>query len=325
VDHRKGASRREFIQGAGLVAGGLVSSAIVPTEGQAGSAPQAGPDTPGARFARLIERGEPLMAPGAFDIMSARLIEVLGFEAAVVGGSAVSANAYGIPDHGLVTVTELIEFSSRIAQSIDIPVMADADDAGGSPISVYRAIQGFERGGIASVMIEDHIQAKHLGGGGRLVTTGEMVEKIRAAVDARRDPNFYIIARGDAMSIGLSKDEALDRGRAYAEAGADMLFFAGMPQDELPEAAEATGKPLMTTVNSTPIAELRQNRVGLAVYASHAVNVAMGAAHDALKELKETGQVTDMRERSLPGAIRSQLTRTAESIERGRRYGLVEK
>ena len=218
-------------------------------------------------------------------------------------------------------MTELIEFSGRIARSIDIPVMADADDCGGSPIAVYRAIQGFERAGLAAVMIEDHVQAKHLGQGGRLVPADWMVNKIRAAVDARRDQNFTIVARGDAMSIGLSKQEALERGAAYAEAGADILFFAGLPQDEMPRVADQMGKPLMTTVNNTPIPELRRNRVRLAVYASQAVNAAMGAAYEALRQLKETGQVSGML--SVPPDIRSGLTRTEESVERGRRYGLA--
>ena len=322
-EQKSGTSRREFIRGTGIVAGGLASSTIASGAGlsETPKPPQAGSRTPGTRFASLIARGEPLMAPGAFEVLTARLIETLGFEAAVVGGSAVSANGYGVPDHGLVSVTELIEFSGRIAQSVEIPVMADADDCGGSPIAVYRAIQDFERAGLAAVMIEDHVQAKHLGQGGRLVATDDMVNKIRAAVDARSDRNLTIVARGDAMSIGLSKQEALDRGAAYVEAGADILFFAGLPQDEMPGVADQMGKPLMTTVNNTPIPELRRNRVSLAVYAGQAVNAAMGAAYEALRQLKDTGQVSGMP--SVPRDIRSRLTRTEESIERGRRYGLA--
>lgn len=318
-----GSSRREFIRRTGIVVSGLASGTIASGASIADppKAQKVDVGTPGARFSSLIAKSEPLMAPGAFDVLTARLIETLGFEAAVVGGSAVSANGYGLPDHGLVSVTELIEFSGRIANAIDIPVMADADDCGGSAIAVYRAVQGFERAGLAAVMIEDHVQAKHLSQGGRLVPADEMVNKIRAAVDARRDQSFTIVARGDALSIGLSKDRALDRGAVYAEAGADILFFAGLAQDEMPAVADQMGKPLMTTVNNTPMSELRRNRVSLAVYASQAVNAAMGAAYNALRQLKDTGQVSGIP--SVPRSIRSSLTRTQESIERGRQYGLT--
>lgn len=318
------ASRRSFIKNTSLVAGGVASTAFaLPSSFAAAreSGAQERATTPAARFAHLIARGEPLMAPGAFEVLTARMIEMIGFEAAVVGGSAVSANGYGVPDHGLVSVSELIEFSSRIAQSVDIPVMADADDCGGSPIAVYRAVQAFERGGVASVMIEDHVQAKHLSSTGRLVPVEEMANKVRAAVDARRDQHFMIIARADALSIGLTKSEALDRGAAYAAAGADMLFFAGLNQEEIPAVAEEIKRPLMTTVSDTPLAELRDNQVSLAVYASHAVSAAMGAAYEALKELKESGKVSSVA--PLSRDIQSDLIRTKESIEKGIKYGLV--
>lgn len=320
---RAGSSRREFIKKTSLAAGGLTATAFAApvVAAESSRAVQESFASPAAKFAHLIARGEPLMAPGAFEVLTARMIEMLGFEAAVVGGSAVSANGHGIPDHGLVSVTELIEFSSRIAQSIDLPVMADADDCGGSAIAVYRAVQGFERGGVASVMIEDHVQAKHLGSKGRLVPVEEMVNKVRAAVDARKDQHFMIIARADALSVGLTRSEALDRGGSYTEAGADMLFFPGLSQSSMPEVADQVKVPLMTTVSDTPLDELRRNKVSLAVYASHAVNAAMGAAFEALRELKETGRVSSVA--PLSREIKSELIRTKESIEKGRKYGLI--
>ena len=308
---RQGQSRRKFIQsGSALAAASfahhlasgpsIASAETLPQELQAAIA-----ETPGARFRRVLADPEPGMAPGAYDIPSARLIEHHGFDAVVVGGSACALVRYGVPNTGLVTLTELTDFAGHIAQSISLPVLADADDAGRTPEQTYRAIQGFENAGLGCVMFED----RDLGPGGRLVSVELMTDKIRAALDARRDPDLVIMARCDAVSLGTSVEEALDRGAAYAEAGADTLYFAGLGMDEYPRASEFVKRPLMSTVNDAPPADLKKNRISLGLYVGHALNVALGAAHQALGELKSTGRVANLGERSLPRDVNRMLTR----------------
>ena len=306
----KNPERRGFVKALGVAAGG----ALVQTSSAV--------ETAGARMRSLVSRSEPLMCPGGYDVLSARLIELHGFEAMVVGGSACSASMYGVPDYGLVSITELIELTARIAGAVDIPVLADADDGGGSPLNVYRAMQGFERAGIAAVMIEDHVQVKHVGGEGELVPTSAMADKVKAAVDARRGDTI-VLARGDSVSVGESAEAAIERGVAYAEAGADMLFFAGMSLEDCPRAAEAVQKPLMTTVRDTPLDVLKHQKIALAVYAAHALQLALGAADRGLAELKRSARIEGFRENAIDGETYSKLLRSDEERTRARTYHLT--
>lgn len=261
-----------------------------------------------------------MVAPGAFDVMSARMIEAEGFDALVVGGSACSAVMHGVPDVGLVSVTELIEYSGNIARSVDIPVMADADDGGGTPINVYRAVQQFGKAGVGAVMIEDTYQAKHLGPGEELLPTEEFADKVAAAVDASADSDMVVIARCDALSVGMSMDQALERGVAYADAGADMVFLSGIRLEDCPRAEDVVRRPLMQTVSNVSLDEIRRNRVSLAVYAGQLLNVAMGASYRALQEIKTTGVIPDYQQKTLPSGVQAQLNQQAEVVERARRY-----
>ena len=306
----KNPERRGFVKALGVAAGG----ALLPSSSQA--------KTAGARMRSLVSRSEPLMCPGGYDLLSARLIELHGFEAMVVGGSACAASMHGVPDYGLVSITELIELAARIAGAVDIPVLADADDGGGSPLNVYRAMQGFERAGIAAVMIEDHVQVKHVGGAGELVPISVMADKIKAAVDARRGDTI-VLARADAVSIGESVEAAIERGVAYAEAGADMLFFAGMGLEDCPRAADAVQKPLMTTVRNTPLDVLKRQKIALAVYAAHALQLALGAADRGLAELKRNARIDGFPEQAIDGATYSKLLRSDEERARARKYHLM--
>ena len=307
-------SRREFIKGTGGALGGVIVG------GGATAEAQAVPSSPGARFRALIAGPEPVLAPGAYDVMSARMIQEEGFGALVVGGSACSAVMHGVPDVGLVSITELIEYSGNIARSVDIPVMADADDGGGTPINVYRAVQRFGKAGVGAIMIEDTYQAKHLGPGETLLPADEFVDKIRAAVDARIDSELVIIARSDAFSVGLPMDEALDRGAAYGEAGADMIYLSGLRLQDCPRAADVVQRPLMQTVSDVSLEEIRRNRVSLAVYAGQLLSVAMGAAYRALQEIRATGVIPGYEERTLPAGVQAKLNRQADVVERARRY-----
>ena len=306
----KNPQRRGFVKALGVAAGG----ALVPSSAEA--------ETAGARMRSLVSRSEPLMCPGGYDVLSARIIELHGFEAMVVGGSACAASMYGVPDYGLVSITVLIELAARIAGAVDIPVLADADDGGGSPLNVYRAMQGFERAGIAAVMIEDHVQVKHVGGEGELVPTRAMADKVKAAVDARQGDTI-VLARADSVSIGESVEAAIERGVAYAESGADMLFFAGMRLEDCPRAADAVRKPFMTTVRDTPLEELKRQKISLAVYAAHALQLALGAAERGLAELKRNARIEGYSENAIDRETYQKLLRSDEQRTRARTYHLT--
>ena len=187
------------------------------------------------RNARLRARlAEPriLVAPGCYDCLTARIVETGGFEAAYVSGAGVSISALGAPDMGLVSFAEVLDRVRRIADITTIPLIADIDTGFGGPLNVIRTIREFERAGVSGVQMEDQEAPKRCGHelGRRIVGTDEMVARIKAAVDARHDPDFVIIARTDARtSLGLTA--AIDRGRAYAAAGADLVFVES-PESE---------------------------------------------------------------------------------------------
>ncbi len=306
--------RRQAIQG--LAAGGAALA------GSAGAA-QAESAGMGARFRGMLAGPEPVICPGAFDVISARLIVENGFESVLIGGSAGSAANLGVPDYGLASITELIEIAARIADSVPVPVFADADDGGGSPLAVARAIRGFERAGLAAVMIEDHVQAKHLGEGGVLVDTPGMQDRIRAAADARAG-DMMLVARCDAVSIGLGESEAMDRGAAYVEAGADLLFFAGLPPERIGAVSRAAGRPAIASVHDTPLETLRENGVPLVLYAGQLLRLALGAMQRGLEDIENGATWPGYAERALPGEAYQRLIRSGEWREKARRYNLVD-
>jgi methylisocitrate lyase len=183
-----------------------------------------------SRFTRKPQRLRELIAnqtvvmPGAFNALTAMQIEQAGFQALYVSGAALSA-ARGVPDVGLLSLTEMAADAGTIARSVAIPALADADTGYGPPLNVMRAVTEFERAGLAAIQLEDQDNPKKCGHlpGKQVVPAAEMVSKVRAAVQARRDPSFMIVARTDARAVhGL--EEAVRRGIAYVEAGADALF-----------------------------------------------------------------------------------------------------
>jgi 2-methylisocitrate lyase-like PEP mutase family enzyme len=308
-------SRRTFLKGAGLAAGGLLSEGVVPAQ----SGP---PETKAQTLRRLLEGADPVLSPAAHDVLSARLIEQMGFPVVTVGGSAVSAENL-IPDVGLITITELIDFAGNIAENVDVPVFADCDDGGGSPINVYRAMRSAERYGIAAVMYEDTVTIKHLGGRSDLITKEQMADKIKAAAEARQK-GTVIIARTDALAEQRSMQEALDRGAACAEAGADVIFFAGMRPADTAKARDVVKRPLMSTVNaSTTPAMLKEARISLGVYAGQLLQIGLGAVYQALQELKTTGVIANSAKASIPGDVFQKLTGSADVTARARKYGLI--
>ncbi len=181
---------------------------------------------------KLLER-RGLVMPGCYDALSARLIEMCGFEALQVSGFALSASMLGLPDVGLISFYEVLMQTRNIVNAVDIPVMADADTGYGNAINVIRTVREFERIGCAGINIEDQVFPKKCGHmeGKRLISEEEMVLKIMAARDALSDPDFVINARTDAISI-YGIEEAIRRGNSYAKAGADVIFVEALERIE---------------------------------------------------------------------------------------------
>jgi 2,3-dimethylmalate lyase len=193
-----------------------------------------------ARLRELLNSGQTVVAPGAFDPLAARLVEEAGFAAVYMTGFGTSAALLGRPDVGLLTMTEMADSAGRIAACVDIPLIADADTGYGNPLNVIRTVGAYEAAGVAGLHIEDQVAPKKCGHmeGKLVIGPDEMAQKVRAAVDARTDPDFVIIARTDARAVeGL--DSALDRARRYRDAGADVLFIEALVSEAEIEAAAA--------------------------------------------------------------------------------------
>jgi 2-methylisocitrate lyase-like PEP mutase family enzyme len=189
--------------------------------------------SPTATLRALMAEGGLIPLAGVFDALSAVLLQQAGLPVAYVSGYCMAAARLGLPDVGYLTLTEVVETAARIADRVDIPVICDGDDGYGNHLNIGRLIRALERAGIAGVQLEDQVSPKRCGhmAGKRVVPQAQMVAKIQAAVDTRRDADFIIIARTDALAV-TGYGDALDRAHAYAEAGADVIFVEALATPE---------------------------------------------------------------------------------------------
>jgi len=259
------------------------------------------PVRPTTRLRELMARPGAVMAPGVADALNARLVRQHGFEAIYMTGAGTAATRLGMPDVGLLTMTEMIDNAARIADSSGLPLIADADNGYGGVLNVRRTIQGFERAGVAAVHLEDQVFPKRCGhlAGKQLVPADEMVAKIRAAVDARTDPDFVIIARTDAIAAE-SFDAAIERAGRYRDAGADVLFVEAPSEQQLPQIRPRLDFPLlynMAASGKTPFLgreEIEALGFKIIIYPNWIVLAAIRAAHQVLTTLRETGSIASL-------------------------------
>ena len=254
------------------------------------------------RLRELLAGPEPVVAPGAYDALSARLVAQAGFDAVYMTGFGTSASLLGQPDIGLLSFAEMADQARRLAEAVDVPLIADADDGYGNPINVVRTVRAYEAAGVAGLHLEDQLSPKRCGhlAGKQLIATSEMVEKVRAAVEARRSADLVIIARTDARAVeGL--DAALERARRYRDAGADVLFVEA-PESEAEIAAVAEAFPetplLFNAVEGgrTPLLELaRLRELGfrLVICPLTALLAATAAVQQSLARLRQNGTPHD--------------------------------
>ena len=249
------------------------------------------------RLKRKLEAGEFIVAPGVFDMISAMLAERVGFDAVYASGFWLTASHLGIPDAGLATYTDMLSRIAKVVEKSSAPVIADADTGFGGLLNVQHTVRGYERAGVSAIQIEDQEFPKKCGHTPyrRVIPLEDMVAKVRVAVDARTDPNFLVIARTDART-GLGFEEAVRRGAAYAEAGADLVFVESLQsEEEMRRACSLIRAPMMANMSDggkTPIRpakELASFGYRLAIWPAMAALSASAAIERAMLNLKATG------------------------------------
>ena len=318
-------NRREFVQVAGLAATGLMAAAAPLAATAAEQQARPAPRSMGARFRALMNGPEPLICANAYDVLSARLIEVHGFKGVFVGTSAANQQLVSLPDQAVVTVSEILEYDCVIAANVDIPVVADLDDFGATPLNVYRFAKQAERGGIACAAFDDRMPLNRATAYAvpGVMPLARVIDNIHAAADARTD--MVLIARCLAPTPNNSYTEMLDRAAAYAEAGADLVWI-GLPNAQAyVDAAGKIKKPLFAVIGgpnlpATPAA-MKAARIAVG-QTPPMVNIALGAVDRALTELKGTGRIVEAQKTALSDATSDKVEQVEALNARSAKYNL---
>jgi 2-methylisocitrate lyase-like PEP mutase family enzyme len=263
----------------------------------------------------LVDARRGALVPGAFNALSARVIEDLGFEAIYVTGAGVTNMNLGLPDQGFMGLAEIAEATSRIRDAVRLPLIVDMDTGFGNALNTYHSVRILERAGADCVQLEDQVAPKRCGhfSGKEVISTEEAVSKIKAAVDARTDPDFLIMARTDAAATH-GFEAAVERAQRFAEAGADILFVEAVTSaDEIRALPRRLGPPqLMNMVigGRTPIfgaEELGQLGYGIVLYANAALQGALAGMQRALTVLRDTRRIDEDASLVAPFAERQRL------------------
>ncbi|MCZ6556584.1 MAG: oxaloacetate decarboxylase [SAR324 cluster bacterium] len=276
---------------------------------------------------KLVKGSGYTVVPGASDPLTARLVEAAGFEAVYLTGGGFS-RANGYPDLGLMTMTEIVGWIGRCVEAVGIPVIADADTGYGNALNVVRTVREYEKTGVAAFHLEDQVAPKKCGHyeGKQVVPTVEMVGKIKAAVDTRRDEALLIIARTDAIAVE-GFQAALERANAYLEAGADVGFVeAPQSEQQLADIPGSLHGPALVNVfeggktPSLPASRLEELGYRLGIYPSQTQRAAIKAISGVLDILKREGEITDSAERLATFQEREGSVDTARWQELERKY-----
>jgi methylisocitrate lyase len=260
------------------------------------------------RLQQLLNNEEILIAPGAHDALTAKIVEQVGFNAVYLTGYGQAASHLGQPDVGLMTMTEMLSRVNNMASAVKIPVICDGDNGFGNVVNVMRTVREYEKAGAAAIQLEDQVNPKKCGHmtGRQVIPTEEMVEKIKAAVAARTDPDFVIVARTDARTV-FGIDEAISRGKAYENAGADVIFI------ESPESVEEMKKitasfkvPVLANMvegGRTPLLpakQLQEMGYKIVIYPTASTYFTAQAMMDLMKEIMAKGTTKHLIEKMIP-------------------------
>jgi len=284
-----------------------------------------------ARGLRSLLKGpDPIVAPGVYDALSGALVAEAGFSAAYLSGASIAYTKLGRPDIGLVSAAEVADTIAHIRERIEIPLIVDSDTGFGNALNVQRTVRVFERAGASALQVEDQAMPKRCGHltGKSLVSKDEMVGKIKAAVDARLDPNTVVIARTDAIAVE-GFNAAMERAEAYAEAGADMLFIeAPTSQAQIQRIVRSFAKRLPLLANmveggATPIMsadKLAELGFRVIIYPGALVRAVVWTAQRMLQSLREHGTTTHYRDRMLDIGGLNEVIGTRALLAAGERY-----
>lgn len=269
---------------------------------------------------QLAEQRRGLLVPGAFNALSARVVEDLGFEAIYVTGAGVTNMWFGLPDQAFMGLTDIADHTARIRDTVEVPLIVDADTGFGNALNTYHAVRILERAGADCIQLEDQVSPKRCGhfSGKEVISTDEMLGKIKAAVDARRDPDLLIMARTDACAT-QGFEAAVERAQKFSEAGADILFVEAVTTAEeiraLPQRLDRPQLMNMVIGGKTPIFgadELAGLGYGLVLYANAALQGAVAGMQKALTVLRDTRRIDEDPALVTPFAERQRLVRKPE-------------
>jgi len=274
------------------------------------------------RLRALVASGKTVVALGATDALSAKLIEAQGFECVYIGSYATAASRFGLPDTGLLSLDDLVAQARTIVDAVGLPVIADAEGGFNDPANMWRSVQAFEQAGVAAIHIEDHSgPGKHTDAPQTLRPLENMAARIRAAVEARSDPNFLVVARSDANWVSGDFEDTIRRLAAYAEAGADMVFPTMVNPAQLAELRRRVPRPLMIVdMPGGTLADETRAGASIVLYYGFSTLVGFDALQRALKTFKDTrdaNAVAGYRERV---AALEEFMGYREFSERARRY-----
>jgi 2-methylisocitrate lyase-like PEP mutase family enzyme len=267
------------------------------------------------RMRELLRQRRAVLLPGAANALTARIIEDLGFEAIYVTGAGVTNTFLGMPDIGLISVTELADHVAAMRDAVALPLIVDADTGFGNAINVTRTVKLLERSGASAIQLEDQEFPKRCGhfSGKTVIARDEMVQKIRAAADARIDPDLVIVARTDAIAVNGFED-AIERAQAYIEAGADMTFVeAPRTAEQIAEIPKRLGVPQLINIVAgglTPMLgldELERMGYSLVLYANAALQASLAGMQNVLGHLKANGSLHGVEDRLATFAERQRL------------------
>ena len=284
--------------------------------------------TPAARLKSILARREAVLLPGTPNALFANVIEELGYECAYITGAGVTNMYLGAPDVGLITMSEMAQHIAVIAETVDIPLLVDGDTGFGNPVNTYRTVRAYERAGAAGIQIEDQDFPKKCGhfNGKAVIPAEEMVQKIKAAADSRRDQDFQIIARTDAIAVNGLED-ALDRAHRYIEAGADVTFVeAPVNLEDIARISRELSVPQIFNYvfgGKTPPVEhatLKQMGYGAGLFANAALQAALLSVHHVLDELHRTGSLEGVKSELASFEMRQSSVRKQDFDAMEKRY-----
>ncbi len=238
----------------------------------------------------LIDAGQTLIVPGAFDAVSAKLIEQAHFPAVYVGSFATAASRLGQPDVGVSTLDDLVSHAQSVVDAVSVPVIADAEGGLNRAANIWRTIEAFERAGVSAIHIEDHIAGKHTKYPRQLRSIKNMSNIIKAAVEARSDPNFLIIARTDIAWVNDDPALAVERANAYTLAGADLVFPAGFAPKRLKAVRDQIkGRVVMTNWQDASVKDEEDAGLSIVIYYGFCLYAAYNGMAKALETFKKNG------------------------------------